>query len=333
VMNSRRLIAQLQNRPCLQSNTIPISSSARNRLPGAHRGNGRCLSIGHHRQTWKSRVKEGCSIGSGAVEILSDPKANTRVRMAFLLLFVFMIVFSVGAYFVADLGKLQESIAARESQTALQGITDPKQIDDALKQHPSNKFLQMIAMATKAANETNAVIEKLSNEVEPPAISKATDLGAASRSDLEARRRDLKTAEANATTLVPRCIDLLKTEREKVEKYALSLHVGKDTISRFLDNIDRRHAETTAFTSRMLLARAEFYRAYEKYVGVLVGESGAYKVANGQFIFPLQRTAERYNVAANAMTAAAKRVAELEEEGKTLMQSQLAGWEQFVNAE
>ena len=102
----------------------------------------------------------------------SDPNANTRVRIAFLFLFVFMIVFSVGAYFVADLGKLQESIAARESQTALQGITDPKQIDEALRQHPSNKFLQMIAMATKAANETNAAIEKLSNEVEPPAISK-----------------------------------------------------------------------------------------------------------------------------------------------------------------
>src|SRR6266853_883725 len=87
------------------------------------------------------------------MEMPSDPKANARVRMAFLLLFVFMIAFSVGAYFVADLGKLQESIAARESQTALQGITDPKQIDQALKQHPSNKFLQMIAVATKAAKD------------------------------------------------------------------------------------------------------------------------------------------------------------------------------------
>ncbi len=257
----------------------------------------------------------------------SDPKANTRVRIAFLLLFVFMVVFSVGAYFVADLAKLQESIAARESQTALQGITDPRQIDEALKQHPSN----MIAMVTKAANETNAATEKLSTEVEPPAISKNINLGAASRSDLEALRRDLNTAQANATTLMPRCIALLGTERDNVEKYALSLHVGKDTISRFLDNIDKRHAETTAFTSKTLLARAEYYRAYEKYVAVLVGEFGAYKVANGQFIFPLQRTAERYNVAANAMTAAAKRVAELAEERKTLMQSQLEGWEQFVS--
>ena len=272
-----------------------------------------------------------CSIGSGTVETRSGQKANTRVRTAFLLLFVFMIAFSVGAYFVADLGKLQESIAARESQTALQGITDPKQIDQALKQHPSNKFLQMIAVATKAANETNAAIEKLSDQVEPPAISRDVNLAAASRSDLEALRGDLKTAEANATTFMPRYVALLTTERDNLEKYALSLQVGKDTVGRFLDNVDKRHAETTAFASRMLLAHAEFYRAYEKYVAVLVGEFGAYKVTNGQFMFPLQRTAERYNAAANAMTAAAKRVAELEEERKTLMQSQLAAWEQFVN--
>jgi hypothetical protein len=265
------------------------------------------------------------------MEMPSDPNANTRVRIAFLFLFVSMVVFSVGAYFVADLGKLQESIAARESQTALQGITDPRQLDEALKQHPSNKFLQMVAMATKAANETNAATEKLSNEVEPPAISKNINLGAASRSDLEALRRDLNTAQANATTFMPRYVALLKTERDNLEKYALSLHVGKDTVSRFLDNIDKRDAETTAFTSRMLSARAGFYRAYEKYVAVLVGEFGAYKMANGQFIFPLQRTAERYTAAANAMTAAAKRVAELEEERTTLMQSQLKGWEQFVN--
>src|SRR5712675_3532290 len=261
----------------------------------------------------------------------SDRNAKTRVRIAFFFLFVFMIVFSVGAYFVPDLGKLRESIAAREAQTALQGITEPKQIDEALRQQPSNKFLQMLAMATKATNETDAAIGKLSNEIEQPAISRDNNLGTASRSDLEALRRDLKTAEANATTFMPRYIALLGTERDNVERYAVSRHVGKDTISRFLDNIDKRHAETTAFTSRTLLARAEFYRAYEKYVAVLVGEFGAYKVANGQFIFPLQRTAERYNVAANAMTAAAKRVAELAEERKAPVQSQLEGWVRLVN--
>jgi hypothetical protein len=233
-----------------------------------------------------------------------------------------MIVLSVGAYFVADLRRLQESLAARESQTVLQGITDPRQMDEALRQHPSNKLLQMMAMATRAADETSAATEKLSNEVEPPAISKGINLGAASRSDLEALRRDLKTAEANATAFMPRYVALLKTERDSVEKYALSLHVDKDAVSRLLDSVDKRHAEITAFTSRMSLARADFYRAYESYVAVLVGEFGSYKVVGGQFIFPFQHTVDRYNVAAHAMAVAAKRVAELEEERKSLMKSQ-----------
>jgi hypothetical protein len=254
--------------------------------------------------------------------------AKTRVRIAFLCLFVFILALSVGGYF---LSKLQDSVASQESRTALQGITDSQQIDEALRQHPSNKFLKMIAMATKASIETSAAAEKLSNELEPPAISKNINFGTTSRSDLEALRRDLKTAETNATAFMPRYIALIKAERDKVEDYALSLHVGKNTISRFMGVVDKRLEKTTDFTSSMLSARAEYYRAYEKYVAVLAGEFGAYKVVNGEFRFPLQPAANRYNAAAAALTAAAKRVAELEEEKKQLMQSPHEGWEQFVS--
>jgi len=131
--------------------------------------------------------------------------------------------------------------------------------------------------------------------------------------------------------LMPRTTALLKTERDNVEEYARSLYPGKDAIGSFLENIDKRHAEITAFTSGMLSARADFYRAYENYVAFLVTEFGAYKVVNGQFIFPLQRTADRYNAAAQAMTVAAKRVAELQEERRQLTQSQQQGWEQFAD--
>ena len=251
--------------------------------------------------------------------------------MAFLLLFVFMVASSVGVYFLAKLSKQQESIAARESQSTLQGITDAKQIDEALKQHPSNKSLQLIAMATKAADETNAAFEKLTNEIEQPAIPRDINLGVASRSDLEALRRNLKTAQANATAFMPRYAALLKTEHDNVEKYALSLHLEKDTVSRFLDGLDKRHAEISAFISKMLSARADFYRAYESYVAVLAAEFGTYKVVNGEFIFPLQRAVDRYNVAAHAMTVATKRVADLEEERKSLQKSQQQRWEQFVS--
>jgi hypothetical protein len=267
----------------------------------------------------------------GLTPMPSVPNSKWRVRIAFFCLFVFLVVLSVGAYFLANLGKLQEMMATREGQSALQGITDPGQIDEALRQHPSNKFLQLAAMATRTADETDAAIEKLSNEVAPAAIARNSNLGAASRSDLEALRRDLKTAEANATTFMPRYVALLKTERDKVEKYALSLHLDKDTAGRFLDNIDKRHAEITSFTAKMLPARADFYRAYGNYVAILVDEFGTYKVVNGQFIFPFQRTVNRYNDAASAMTAATKRVVDLEEERKGLKKSQQQRWEQFVN--
>jgi hypothetical protein len=186
-------------------------------------------------------------------------------------------------------------------------------------------------MATKAASDTRAATEKLPNGIEPPALSNI-NLGTADRSDLEALRSALKTAEANATTLLPRYVGLFKTERDKVENYALSLRLEKDTVRSFMEAVDSRHAQTLAYTARMLSARADYYRAYEQYVAVLAGEFGTYKVENGQFIFPFQRAVDRYNLAAKAMTAAAKRLPELDEEGKTLAQSQQEGWDQFVTS-
>ncbi|GAC1497905.1 MAG: hypothetical protein NVS2B1_06550 [Bradyrhizobium sp.] len=229
------------------------------------------------------------------------------------------------------MGKLQEGVAAREGQRELQGITDPKQIDEALRRRPSNRFLQLVAMATRAASDTRAATEKLPNEIEPPALS-SINLGTAGRSDLEALRSALKTAEANATAFLPRYAALFKTERDKIENYALSLGLEKDTVRSFMEAVDSRHAQTLAYSAKMLSGRADYYRAYEKYVAVLAGEFGTYKVENGQFIFPFQRTVDRYNLAAKAMNATAKHLAELDEEGKALAQSQQQGWEQFVTS-
>ena len=88
----------------------------------------------------------------------------------------------------------------------------------------------------------------------------------------------------------------------------------------------------TALMSRLLPARGDFYRAYENFVALLIGEFGNYKVVNGQLIFPNQRAVERYNAAANAMTSASRRVAELEEERKALIKSGQERWVQFVKA-
>ena len=283
--------------------------------------------FGNDRQTRKTGVKKAAK-GTRFMKTPSDQKANWRARIAFFFLFVFMIALSIGAYFIA---RLQERVAAQESQTALQDITDPKQIDEALKRNPSNKILKMITTATNAENETDSAAEALLNEVEPPALSKPINLGTASRSDLEVLRRDLKAAEANATAFMPRYLALVKTQQDKLEIYALSLGAEKDIVGRVFDSRDKRRAKITALYSEMLLARADYYRARERYVAILVGELGAYKVVDGQFMFPLQTTVNRYNAAAHAMTLAAKRVAELDDERRKLLQSKLKAWEQLVD--
>jgi len=258
--------------------------------------------------------------------VLSDSKGKWRVRIAFLLLFV---VFAVGAWFASDLGRLQQGISARESGKAVQGITDVGQIEEVLKKYPSSKFLQVMAMATRTADETIAAAEKLSKEVAPATASGEFNFGAASRADLEALRRDIKTAQANAAAFVPRLAELFKRERDKVKTEAL-WHLKADTAAALLDAIDKRHAEMTPLMTRLMAARGDFYRAYENFVAFLIGEFGTYKVVNGQLIFPNQRAVERYNTAANAMTSASNRVAALEAEWKSLVRSGQERWVEFV---
>ena len=151
-------------------------------------------------------------------KVLSDSKGKWRVWIAFLFLFV---VFAVGAWFVADLGKLQENISARESRQALQGITDVRQIAEVHRKYPSSKFLQVMAMATRAADETAAAAEKMLNEVAPPAAAREFNFGAASRADLESLGRDIKTAQANVAAFMPRFAELDKAAVAELRAYLL----------------------------------------------------------------------------------------------------------------
>ena len=262
------------------------------------------------------------------MKILSD----WRGRITFSLLFVFVIALLIGTLYIGDLAKILERMAAEESRTAMQGVTEPAEIDQALARYPSNRLLRLIAAEIRSANETNDAIDKLSNEIEPPGLARNIDLGAAGRDELEAIERDVKTAETNSATFMPRYVALFKTERDKLDNYARALNADKDTISRFLDNVDKRQVEATALVAKVLSARVEFYRAYDQCVALLIREFGAYKLTNGQFIFPLEPTANRYNAVANAMTAALKRNAELKEERNKIIQSQLKRWQQFVGS-
>jgi hypothetical protein len=256
-----------------------------------------------------------------------DRRARTRTAIAFVLLFVFL---GVGGYFALTFGSLRERVGAIQTQSALQEIGDAQDFDAALRAHPQNRVLLTIDKAARAAQQTSVAADKLLAEIEPASLARTIDYSKASRADLDAFRSDLKGAEAKATAFAPQYLALLKSERGEVERYATSLNVGKDTLAKMMDNLDNRRAAASAVMAKVSSARADFYRAYEKYVAMLEGELGGFRIVNGEFIFPLQRTVDRYNAAAQAMTSAAKRVAESEEERKNVTQSQRENWIQLA---
>jgi hypothetical protein len=259
----------------------------------------------------------------------SNPFSTARVRIAFLFLLVLL---GVGGYFATDLSQFQERISTEEGLATLQGITNPRQVEDTLRQHPSNNILKLMAKATKAADETRRAIDRLSAEIEPAGLSKEVNFGSASRDDLEAFRRDLKTAEANAVAFLPRYAAIFQAEHDQIEGAARSLHVPKEIAGRILDGLAQRHAKALNAISVLLSARADYYRAYEKYMALLSSEFGSFKVVGGQFIFPIHRTVERYNAVAQAMTSAARRVTDLETDMKKQNQALPEEWTQLTGA-
>ncbi|SHN84768.1 hypothetical protein [Bradyrhizobium erythrophlei] len=238
---------------------------------------------------------------------------SARILIAVISLLVLL---TVAASLSIDLGKYQQRLSTQEGQAALQGIGNPSQLESALKQHPSNSLLKLMAQTLRITNDTKAAIDQLAAQIEPARVSKEPNFGSVTRDELDAFRRDLKTAEANARAFLPRYAAIFKAERAQIDSATVSLHVPKEIASQVLDGVTQRQAKALNAISLILAARADYYSAYDKYIAFLSSELGSFKVVAGQFIFPLQRTVERYGAAAQAMTSSAKRVAELEADMK-----------------
>jgi hypothetical protein len=262
----------------------------------------------------------------------SDRKESKPGRLALILLGVFVAAGFVALLFVGDLARYQEAAMVGESQAALRDVNDLQQLDQALKQYPANRILKLVALAKEEAVGLDAAMRKFAGEAEPVSLAKPVNLATASRSDLDALRRDLKTAESNVAAVKSRTEALIKARRDELEKGARALGLENATVARFMAAVDEQHAEIATLNAKALAARAEYLGAWEKSAAVLVREFGSYKVTNGQFIFRLQPTADSYNAAAVVMAAATKRIADLEEERGTLQQAQLKRWKNFVGS-
>jgi len=213
----------------------------------------------------------------------------------------------------------------------LKGLRDPSQIDRVVKDNPSNVFLLLMAEIRRASQETGRLTEKLIDEIEPPTLPKELNYAGASRAQLEAYRLDLEAAEGNAMAAMSRYVALLESEREKVEVVVRSLNIDDRYIRAALSGIDKRQAQSTDITSKMLSANAEFYRAAGGYVAFLIEQFEHYRInTNGHFMFSSQSIADRYDIASKQINDAAKRIAELEEDRKKLAQLKQEEWERFA---
>jgi hypothetical protein len=223
-------------------------------------------------------------------------------------------------YFVGDLARFQEGAAIRENQAELRDLKDPEQLEQRLKQYPSNKILKLVALANKDSIEIDAAALGLLKEADPGELSKRINEGLSGRGDLVALGRSLKAAEDNAAGLASRYDILIKAVRDGIARDAGALEGGTNNSATFMAMIDAQHADMMALMARISAARLDYFRAYEKCVGLLASENGI-KVVDGRITFRLQAQADSYNEAAAVTAATAKRLADLETERKALKQS------------
>jgi hypothetical protein len=231
-----------------------------------------------------------------------------------------------------NIRNVPNDVGLRDAVAILKDLRESSQIDRVVKDNPSNVFLLLIAEIRRASQETGRRIEKLIDEIEPPTLPKELNYAMASRAQLEAYRLDLKAAEANAMAAMSRYEAILESEHEKVEVVVRLLDIDDRYIRAALSGIDKRQAQSKDITSKMLSANAEFYRATGDCIAFLIEQFEHYKVStNGHFMFSSQLIADRYEVASKQINDAMKRIAELEEEQRKLVQFQQEEWERFAS--
>lgn len=261
---------------------------------------------------------------------MADRKEKKSRRLPLILWGLFAVACVAALVFIGDLTRYQEAGLIEESRAALRDVGDPAEFDRALRRFPANRILKLVLSANDRSAEIDAAARKLLDDAEPASLAKPIDLTTAGRADLEALRRDIKTADGNLAVLRPRVAALVKTGRDELEGSARALGMESGTAARFMKAVDEQLAATAALAANRLAARSEYYGAYEKCAALLVKEFGSYKVVNGQFIFRVQPTADSYNAASTAMAAARKRLSDLDDERGALKQAQLARWKSFV---
>jgi hypothetical protein len=232
-----------------------------------------------------------------------------RVEFAFLLSGLFIL--ALAAFKPAERSVLYAG-------ASLKDISDPVQIDKALRQNPSNIYLRIMAKAAEASQETDLRIKRLLGEIASSSVSNDINFSNTTRAELEVLLRDIKQAEENASTALSLYDALLKAERDKVRDFARSI-VGDGEFTRsILARIDSRRAKLSAVASRIIMADKDMYRALREIISIMIDQYGSLTVGkNGKFLFANQTLVDRYSVTARSLIAAMKDLAGLIDESKS----------------
>jgi hypothetical protein len=177
---------------------------------------------------------------------------------------------------------------------ALKDISDPAQIDKALRQNPSNIYLRVMAKAAEASQETDRRIKRLLEELASSSLSSDINFSTATRAELEALLRDVKQAEQNASTALSRYDVILKAERGDVQEFARSV-IGDGEFTRsILAKIDSRRPKSRAVVSRIITANRDMYGALREIISIMIDQYGSMTVGkNGKFLFANQTLIDR----------------------------------------
>lgn len=230
--------------------------------------------------------------------------------------------------------KLAESFEGQRARAALKTVADRQNPEQALQQDPSNSLLKLTAEAYRVAQETVRLAEKLSDDIEPAALSGDIDIMTASRDALESYRAALTTAAGNAEAAMPRYLSLLLDERTRIEQLARALNLSQGVIREVLAGVDRRHGKTRDITAKMMDARRDAYRSMAELVSILIAESGNYSTdAERKLSFQNPDAVARYNSAAQALAAAVARVQSVDAERQEFVRTQQEGWDRFMSGQ
>jgi hypothetical protein len=231
--------------------------------------------------------------------------------------------------------KLIESTEGKKAFTAIR--TEKKTtapVEQAAEKNPSNVMLQLIAGVKKIAEKTQSEAARLSDEIEPPELSKDINYATATRTDLETFYFALKTAQRNVSAAAPRFAALYREERSEVEKLSHQMNTTDGVRRALLGGVDDKQTRFSIYNSKMMNARGELYSSFADYIAILIEQYDHYKVQpDGRFVFADQSALQRFNNAVNLLNSAAKRVSEVEVEGKQLEKFQQEGWERVVKGQ